>query len=425
MMKAMKVVAVSLAAVALAAGAFFLCGSLCVGSAGGEDYGDTCVVEEIEAEYGVSTGDTATYDWNLISEYGDIRIRWDTGCGYREEADDMDHKEYLWIKRFVGDAVADSALIVGPYRNIIGRGRRLLVVSGVDTLRLDIRRQLPRVVDVRHMDERPGCRRYRLSRHYALNDSSWTTDFQLNISMQDSTPPFIVRFISGEVRDYVAGFFPSCIGSRITRIGIYNADRDDIEPMMRYYYRQFRSLYRREWGPLSEDDIRDGLPVVGERYSLQLYVYPVWSSGDGSLTTWRFYAYTYRGGAHGNEDEYFLTFDNATHRILGISDFFRRKDIPRVYDTLTRQLNAYHDRTPDDEYAFAADLEFSGPADSDSVPVLYELYDGKLYPRPALTPQGIVFSYQKYLKGGNIDGVLHFTQPFRRDFRLRARWEGR
>jgi len=50
--------------------------------------------------------------------------------------------------------------------------------------------------------------------------------------------------------------------------------------------------------------------------------------------------------------------------------------------------------------------------------ILEEKFDGKIYPRPAVTSSGIVFSYQTYDKGSNADEVLHFTQPFKKDFQI-------
>ncbi|WP_368408261.1 RsiV family protein [uncultured Duncaniella sp.] len=34
------------------------------------------------------------------------------------------------------------------------------------------------------------------------------------------------------------------------------------------------------------------------------------------------------------------------------------------------------------------------------------------YPRPALTNQGVVFSYQPYEKGSFAEGILHFVIPY-------------
>ncbi|WP_354667204.1 RsiV family protein, partial [uncultured Duncaniella sp.] len=44
--------------------------------------------------------------------------------------------------------------------------------------------------------------------------------------------------------------------------------------------------------------------------------------------------------------------------------------------------------------------------------MLKEVYDGAYYPRPALTNQGVVFSYQPYEKGSFAEGILHFVIPY-------------
>lgn len=50
--------------------------------------------------------------------------------------------------------------------------------------------------------------------------------------------------------------------------------------------------------------------------------------------------------------------------------------------------------------------------ESNASEILKEIYDGTYYPRPALTNQGVVFSYQPYEKGSFAEGILHFVIPY-------------
>lgn len=390
------------------------------------DYGDTVdssIEDSCEENNILYDPNSDTIDYSLIVRYKNIEVHWDTECSSRHLTDDMDHKEGVLLKRYVDGVLSDSSIIVGPYTGALGDKSNCLVYSGVDTVKIDVRRPMPHIINTRRLGELQGCKNYRISKHHAISDSAYTTDFQLNISVQNSTPNFILQFISALIRDDVAGYFDTWDGDEriVPSISTYHATLSNINSMMSYYYRQFCKLYDTEFDcELSEEDVKKGYWNAGDRYSYQLYVYPVWENNDKSSTTWKFYTYKYMGGAHGGEREYYLTFDNQSGRILGIRDFFRKDVIPQVYDKLAEQLNAhftsqrntpYHDMT--------ANLNTSLGVTAMESDILNEEIGGELYPRPAVTSHGIVFSYQTYEKGSNADGILHFIQPFKQDFKLK------
>lgn len=389
------------------------------------DYGDTIVssVKDGEEEkYILYDLEADTTDYSLIVKYKNIEVHWDTESNARHLTDDMDHKEGVLLMRYVDNILSDSSIIVGPYITAIGDNYECKVISGVDTVNLDIRKPLPQIINTRRLGELPGCKNYRISKHYALSDSAWTTDFQLNISVQDSTPKFMLQFISNLIRDNVAGYFDHLDGDKWIEVPMssYQAKSDNINSMMHYYYQQFCKWYDKEFKDnLSEEDAKNGYWATGDRYSYQLYVYPVWENSNKSLTTWKFYTYKYLGGAHGGEKEYYLTFDNYSQRILEIRDFYKKKDIPDAYDNLKRQLNDHYRMRPDNVYDFSADLDTAHRVDILGNNILNEWVNGKLYPRPAITRNGLVFTYQTYEKGSNADGILHFTQHYRKDFKLK------
>lgn len=357
---------------------------------------------------------SATPQSEPLAESGNIKMYVDF-CWDDDEHiydDDLIAKEQTYLIRYVDDKPRDSILLVGSYRRLIGDGDLCLIVVGVDTIKVNIKRPFGKTLDLRFWNALPGCRRYRMSRHYALNDSSWQTDFQINIAMRDSTPLFIKDFISDMIRNDVAGYFDEYndgeyVAPHIPMIRMRNRS---VEQMMEHYYYHFRKFYDKRFKPEPGSSER----AFGQRYSYQCYVYPVWQNSDSTLTTWKFYKYIYMGGAHGGESEYFLTFDNQTGRILGAMDFFSKTGFKKAIDKLAEQLDDYHDRE-----GFEADLNSDYNITAVESTTLKEVIGGKIYPRAAITKHGIVFSYQTYENGSNADGILHFTQPFKKDFQLK------
>lgn len=378
-------------------------------------------VQDNKIDSDLSEKDTTDKDWSLITKYDNIKVRWGMELPERNLSDDMDHKECTALFRYINDDSSDSTIIVGPFNTVLGSGKLCKIIIGVDTVSVNITRKLPRKIDVRRAGMLKGCKHYRLSKHYALSDSAWTTDFQLNISLQDSTPKFIGQFISAIIRNDMTDMFDFCesdgFKAPLLKEFAYNGN---IYSMMNYYYRYFRIQYKKKFGePLSEDDIKNGCWNTGERFSYQLYVYPVWENLDKSLTTWKFYIYTYRGGLHGNECEYYLTFDNVSHRLLGIKDFYKKKKIHCIYEILRIQLNKYLQRDSCAWGSCTAYLNSNLEVKSIYNKILKERFNGEIYPRPAITSHGIIFSYQPYEKGSYSEGILHFIQPYKDDFKIK------
>lgn len=357
---------------------------------------------------------TSEYHKSPLAEYGNIKVYADYCLEDKDKkyGDDVDAKDETYLIRYVDDRPRDSMILAGPYMRLLGEGPLCRIVVGVDTVNVNIKRQFCKVLDLRFQDALPGCKFYRISRHYAINDSARSTDFQINIAMKDSTPLFIKDFISEMIRDDVAPFFDEYTnGEYVTPyIPMIRMRNRTVEQMMEHYYYQFRKFYDKEFKPEPGSDER----AYGEWYSYQCYAYPVWQNSDSTLTTWKFYSYNYTGGAHGGESEYFLTFDNNTGRFLGAKDFFKKGDFKKAIDKLAQQLDTYHGSTGSE-----ADLNSEYNVTAVQSSTMNEVIDGKIYPRPAITNQGIVFSYQTYEKGGNADGVMHFTQPFKKDFHLK------
>lgn len=379
----------------------------------GKNVADTLRNKSSELE---SEQEKTEYNRMPLAEWGNIKVYDDYGLMDKdvEYGDHVFAKDDTYLIRYVDDKPKDSMILVGPYMRLLGEGAICRIVVGVDTVNVNIIRPFGKTLDLRYRDALLGCKHYRLSRHYAFCDSARATDFQINIAMTDSTPLFIKDFISDMIRDDVAQYFDEHDWERHIDITPYvpmiNMRNRTVEQMMQHYYYQFRKLYDKRFKPESDSDEC----AYGEWYSYQYYAYPVWQNSDSTLTTWKFYNFSYMGGAHGGEFEYFLTFDNQTGRILGAKDFFSKEDFKKAIGKLAKQIDAYHGGS-----GFEADLNSECNVAEEKSSNLNEVIDGKIYPRPAITNQGIVFSYQTYDKGSFFDGVLHFTQPYGKDFHLK------
>lgn len=362
-----------------------------------------------------STQEETQFPDHLVTEYDNIKVyaNYCLNDFVKKNGDDMTAIEGTYLIRYVNDIPQDSMVVKGPYQLLSGKKNVCTITVGNETVNFDISHPFKKFIDVRFAGVLPGCQFFRLSKHYQLNENSFPTDFQINIAIRDDDPEYIRDFINKTIRDNVAFYFDD--GTDKPKIPLFNIKEGDFSQMSRYYYNKFRSLYKKQFIADCNDD---GIPF-GPCYSYQCYAYPVWENSDSSLVTWKFYNYTYMSGAHGGEEEYFLTFDNNTGRILGANDFFGKKEFRKAIDTLTRQLNAYFEREPYGTYSFSADLGDDSDITAAGSTILNETIGKNVYPRPALTRKGIIFTYQTYEKGSFADGILHFTQPFKKDFKLK------
>lgn len=373
---------------------------------------DTIETEAIESENAVIQS-VLEYRGDSILTCEDIILYANYGIIDNSLGDDVATKDETFIVRYVNDEPQDSAVLIGPYNRLIGNGKICKIVVGVDTLNIDIRKSLSGRLDLRYLGILPNCKFYRLSKHYALNDSARSTDFQINVAMPEDTPLHIKDFISGTIqKDVVLCFTDDDGGATITpHIPVFKMMDRSITEMSQYYYKQFCKLYYNKFGDFSDPEV----PMLGEWCSYQFYAYPVWENMDKSLTTWKFYSFSYMDGAHGNTIEYYLTFDNKKGRVLGIRDFYSDETFNDAIRLLTRKLNLHQGKEPDGERKERAELDDCQNVTTPPSNLLNDFFAGKVYPRPAITQHGIVFSYQTYEKGSNADGVLHFLLPYNKN----------
>ena len=175
-----------------------------------------------------------------------------------------------------------------------------------------------------------------------------------------------------------------------------------------HFSKEHERLYRKDF---TEEDF-------GPKYDYMMEVAPAWESKNGQYVTYRFYTYYYTMGAHGFMEEYYLTFDNENGRILGYNDIFGANDLKKALELLEQEITAQKKEFMNFDGIYPASLE-KDELESNASEILKEVYDGAYYPRPALTNQGIVFSYQPYEKGSFAEGILHFVIPYsKRDVKI-------
>ena len=102
--------------------------------------------------------------------------------------DDMTSKEDLFLLKYVDNCPTDTMTIIGPFNSILTESNLVKITSGVDTAYINIAETLKRSLDIRFMGITPKCNRYRFSKHFTLSNSSFPTDFQINIAIQDNPP---------------------------------------------------------------------------------------------------------------------------------------------------------------------------------------------------------------------------------------------
>lgn len=110
-------------------------------------------------------------------------------------------------------------------------------------------------------------------------------------------------------------------------------------------------------------------------------------------------------------EEYYLTFNEETGYILGYEEIIGAKAFPDAIKLLEQKLTAKEAqyRDMDEPYPAGMDAE---QLEANASEIIKEVYQGLYYPRPALTKEGIVFSYQPYEKGAFCEGILHFVIPY-------------
>lgn len=318
------------------------------------------------------------------------------------------------------DTVPVDTSIVRGNGTYIADGDILKFAIGVDTVSYDFKK-LPGIIDPRQKLLSPGMREHEYSHSFSLSGNSCPCSFMFNAYLPKECPTWLNQFIATALRNDLQAMFlhdkgPDKIlkeyyGYVIEPKKVFdiNACAMTPEQIAEHYARVFEQLYRDDFtGEVDEDDSY-GCP----KYDYLMEIAPAWTDKDGKWATYRIYTYNYTMGIHGYMEEYYLTFDNKTGRILSYKEIIGEEAFPKAINLLEKAIteqkikyNGY-----DESAVYSASL-FKEDLSSNDVALLKENYNEKYYPRPALTNHGIVFSYQPYENGAFSEGILHYVIPY-------------
>lgn len=200
--------------------------------------------------------------------------------------------------------------------------------------------------------------------------------------------------------------------------GLKKWKTDGIEKMLEARWRLAKQEYNHLRQELRDPDTH-ALPPISQ--SQRLTVTPVWQTADrGGHTTYCIEDELYSGGAHGIVYHYYLTLGQRTDSLLSLTDVFRAEALPQVFSLIESRLKAHPLACTDAEsWPPVAEIEPAPEATDYSLRAAqYEQYGGKCYPRPALCPCGVIFTYPPYVKGPYAIGTVHIllTNDEVRDF---------
>lgn len=297
-------------------------------------------------------------------------------------------------------------------------GETLKFSIGVDTVYYNFR-HLPEAVypEVELLPK--GVKEYFHTNRFALTDSSWDCDFVFRAYLSENSPGWIRQFIATVLNNDIQGLFMDNKGadkilkeyygikSNPRKIHGLDASVKTPKEIARHFSKEHERLYRKEFdGPGSDGH--------GPKYDYSFLMVPAWQSKDGNYVTYRFYTYYYTMGMHGFMEEYYLTFNTSTGKLLGFSDLFKGETAQKVVQELDKY---YSKRRKEIGYNFDGIQEsWLGEKDLESnmTAILKEQRDSVYYPRPAMTNMGVVFSYQPYEAGPFSEGIIHIILPYKK-----------
>lgn len=350
--------------------------------------------------------------------YGDTLFQYDgktvIADYFTEEDKEVSSLSTCLLLTYADTVAVDTCRVIGNGA-YVADGTIFKYAVGIDTIRYDMR-HLPDSVSPTREILSANIVEHKYVHSFELTDSSWRCDFKFLAYLPENHPTWLNQFIATIMRNDIQALYLDNKGAdrllkeyygikaKPKRVDGINAANMTPKAIARHFATVHEQLYRNEF---KAEDV-DG---HGPKYDYMLEISPAWKSLDGRYVTYRFYSYYYTMGAHGFMEEYYLTFDNENGRILGYNDIFEANDFKKVLDLLEQEITAHKKEFMNFDGIYPASLE-KDELESNASEILKEVYDGSYYPRPAMTRQGIVFSYQPYEKGSFAEGILHFVIPY-------------
>lgn len=356
------------------------------------------------------------YYGDTLVQYGNtavcISYGGETGT---EEVSSIDQTMFITVR---DNVPLDTCVIVDMHNGVFAKGETIHVLFGVDTMRFDARK-LPKLINM--MDRYAvgrGWRKHKYEKSFSISDSSWNCDFHFQAYLPGNVPVWTKKFIATIISNDITALYLDNKGAdRILkeyygitpspkRLRKIDASKATPEQIAAHYAREHERLYRKEFDYPDENGSNRG-----PKYDYMFKMNPTWISRDGKYVTYRFYTFFYTMGMHGFMEEYYLTFDNTTGHLLGAEDMIKSDRFDSVITILEKKINDYKHEYPGDESHYPANLD-GKMLEANSTYIVKESVKGKVYPRPAMTDNGMVFTYQPYEMGAFSEGVIHFLIPY-------------
>lgn len=365
-----------------------------------------CISDSVSDEQSRYYGDT-------LYQFDGKTVIYDYSSGDDSEVSSLSSSALVTYKDTVP---VDTCWVTGNGTYVVD-GSILKFAIGVDTIRYDMR-HLPDSVNPTREILPANTVEHKYAHSFELTDSSWRCDFKFLAYLPENHPIWLNQFIATIMHNDIQALYLDNKGAdrilkeyygikaKPKRVDGIDAANMTPKEIARHFATVHEKLYQNEF---KAEDV-DG---HGPKYDYMLEISPAWASSDGRYVTYRFYSYYYTMGAHGFMEEYYLTFNEETGYILGYEEIIGAKVFPDAIKLLEQKLTAKEAqyRDMDEPYPASMDAE---QLEANASEIIKEVYQGSYYPRPALTKEGIVFSYQPYEKGAFCEGILHFVIPYSR-----------
>lgn len=179
-----------------------------------------------------------------------------------------------------------------------------------------------------------------------------------------------------------------------------------INKMLENKWKSVKSQYTTEQAEMEKLNGADNHPMS---YSYRTSITPAWQWADKHVTTYAIEDEAYTGGAHGILYHYYLSLNEQTDSIMGLTDIFKEEALPEVFKLVGEKLRTGPQAANDEEtWPSVAEVVPAPVANDYSVlSGQMQMYKDKWYPRPALTECGIVFVYPPYIKNCYAAGTIN------------------
>lgn len=332
-------------------------------------------VEENELNYGeIIQGDTLFKDKTMVISLAYVTRPDDAGV------------DVILMKTQRDNLLTDTTLIDGFYSNISVDKGNLVIVNGVDSALYPVA-SLPVKINPVGKMVIDDTELVSGTKSFAVGDMGSKSTFEASVYVRRHPKLDVTDFLTHQLQvSLTETMFDS---SAIASV----APEMDVRQAIDFLGVQFEKAYRKEFSNVNEQ--------LG--YSFDAFYYPDWQSADKKLVTYMLYDEQYLGGAHGLMHGYYVTYDTEAHRPLGISDIFTVSGFDKVEKLLAEQVKKRSSGNVTTAYLDAAGMKTS---------IGYVEYNGRMYPRPALTPHGVTFVYQPYDIAPFSDGIIYILIPY-------------